>query len=180
MDGLILLLIFLLVLLVLIAIPIGTSVLIYRFVVRKDFNKWFRLIALVPFLVIGYLIYSGFYPSDEFYQEDFKEVTGLNFPERGEIIEKTADYPDHFGDYTSVSLVKVGEVFYKMLPDHLLEKGFKENDEKISSAELSEVLNAIGDREIVRELSILKDGGIYYYVGFLSDKESIIVKRLSW
>lgn len=67
-----------------------------------------------------------------------------------------------------------------MLPDHLLGKGFNENDEKISSTELSEVLDAIGDKEIVRELSILKDGGNYYYVGFLSDNESIIVKRLSW
>jgi hypothetical protein len=180
MNALIFLILLLLAFLLIIGIPAGISYLIYRFLKKKNYDKTLRLLCLIPFLILGFIIFRAVYPSNEFYQEDFKEVTGLDFPNSGEIIDKTASYPDHFDDYTSVSLVRVNKEFYDRLSDHLVVKGFEENREKISSTELNEILGEIDNKEVVKEFSIRKGGGIYYYVGFLSDNESIIIKRLSW
>ena len=126
--------------LLLIGIPIGLSYLIYRFIKKRNYDKRLRLIALTPILIMTYLIYSALYPSEDFYRTDFTEVTGIELPEHIEFKYKSATYPDHFGDYTSISIINVGKDFYNNLPKTLTEKGLKENGQKIMKNDKIEIL----------------------------------------
>jgi len=166
--------------LLIIGIPIGLFFLIYRFIKRRNYDKRLRIIALTPILIMSYLIYTAVYPSEDFYRQDFQEVTGMELPEQVEFKYKSATYPDHFGDYTSVSIIKVGKDFYNKLPNTLTKKGLIANGQKIHTTEFDIALKHMDNLEIEKEFSMEEGGGVYYYVGFLTDNESIIVKRLSW
>lgn len=140
-----------------------------------------RTIALAPMFIFGYMMYFAIYPDEEFYREDFKEVTGVALPQNAEIIYKSASYPDHFGDYASVSIINVGQTFYTQLPAHLMKKGLHENQEVVSSSELYEATVYIkGKFKIAKEYYKTDyEGPYYYYVGLMSDNKTIIVHRAS-
>ena len=174
------LLLFILAFLLIIGIPIGLSYLMDRFIKKRNYDKRLRLIALTPVLIMTYLIYSALYPSEDFYRTDFTEVTGIELPENVEFKYKSATYPDHFGDYTSISIVNVGRDFYNSLPKTLTEKGLKKNGQKIHTTEFDKALEHTDNLEIKSEYSMEEGGGVYYYIGLLTDNETIIVKRLSW
>ena len=166
--------------LLIIGIPIGLSYLIFRFIKKRNYDKRLRLIALTPILIMTYLIYSALYPSEDFYRTDFAEVSGSELPEQVEFKYKSATYPDHFGDYSSISIIKVGKNYYNKLPKALSEKGLKKNGQKIHTTEFDKALEHSNNLEIEKEFSMDEGDGVYYYVGFLTDNETIIVKRLSW
>ena len=175
-----LLLFIILAFLLIIGIPIGLCYLIYRFITKRNYDKRLRLIALIPILLMSYLIYSALFPSEYFYRIDFTEVTGIELPKHVEFKYKSATYPDHFGDYTSISIINVGKDFYKNLPKALTEKGLKEKGQKTYTTEFDKALEYTDNLEIKKEFTMEEGGGVYYYVGFLTDNETIIVKRLSW
>jgi hypothetical protein len=151
--------------------------LLIRYLDRYD--KRLKLFLLIPVIFIGVSVYTAIYPNDEFYQEDFREITGLEFPKDGDIIFKIASYPDQHGDYGSASIIKITKDFDVKLERQLIEKGFKENLERHGSNELDQAVKKIGDKAIEREFSSEHDGH-YYYVAFLSGRETIIVNRQSW
>lgn len=164
-------------LILIILVPIGLSIGIYMFVKKRNYNKKIRLIALLPILIVGYFIFDAIYPSEEFYKEDFTEVTGLNFPESGKFIYKTATFPDQFGDYTSISIVTVDRKFYDSLLAHLSKNNF--NLIKEDNFFTGDIHKKYNDRYVKKTFSRELNGKIFT-VGFLSDKESIIVERVSW
>jgi len=180
MDGIIFTLLLILIPILIIGIPIGLSYFINRILKKKGVRPKWRVLSLIPIFIVGYLIFEGFYPSESFYEDDFKEVTGIEFPKNAEFEYKTASFPDHFGDYISISLIKVEKEFYDELPSKLLKKGLSENVEQVGSAEMDKVKSKLNGRIIEKEYALEKGGGILYYVGFLSDKETLIIERLSW
>src|SRR6187455_2995215 len=102
----------------------------------------FGLVVLLPMLI------------SFFYKHDFKAVTGIEFPEDAKILYKTADFPDHSGDYTSVSIVRVNSRFFEDLPSSLQKKGLTENQDKIGTEEFDKALLQLGNNKIHREFSI--------------------------
>lgn len=185
MDGVIFIGFIVLTVIIIVGVPIGLSFLILRFIKKRNYDKRLRLIALIPMLTVGYFIYTAFFPTDSFYKEDFKEVTGIEFPENGEILYKTATYPDQHGDYGSTSIVKVDKEFYEGLEGQLKIKGLTDNaakseDDLGGPFDLGEIKREIGTEKIEKAFSMTADGGRFYYVGFVSDKETIVVQRQSW
>ncbi|MGC4021703.1 MAG: hypothetical protein QM734_07050 [Cyclobacteriaceae bacterium] len=142
---------------------------------KKD--KRLKYLLFIPLIYFGYSVYTAIYPLDEFYKEDFKEVTGVDFPDQGKIIFKTASYPDIHGDYGSVSIVNVERDFYASLEKQLMIKGLQRAIEKHGSKELDEALKEIGGKSIESEFDFYNGHGVYYYVGFLSDKETLIIYK---
>ncbi len=131
------------------------------------------------------MIYTAFFPTDSFYKEDFKEVTGIDFPENGEIMYKSSTYPDQFGDYRSTSIVKVDKEFYERLKGQLKTKGlvdYLDEKEEDSSGPYNskEIDREIGVEKIEKAFSMTVESGVFYYVGFLSDRETLVVQRQSW
>ncbi|MFN3403503.1 MAG: hypothetical protein ACK40G_05355 [Cytophagaceae bacterium] len=172
--------IILLLLTLIIVFPILLSVIIYKWLKSKKYNKKIRVVSLIPIFVTAYFLYTAVYPTERFYREDFKEVTKTDLPQSAKFIYKSATLPDHFGDYSSVALIKTDSSFIKDLKINLLNLGFKYNFDKISSPELSEAMTKTGESYLIDELALEQDFGKYYYVGFFSDGESIVVNRTSW
>ena len=85
-----------------IGIPIGISYFLYKYLNRKFPNKLYKYFAFTPILILIYSVLTAIYPNEDFYKTDFKEVTQIEFPLDSKFIFKTATFPDHFGDYTSV------------------------------------------------------------------------------
>lgn len=179
MDAFFLTFFALLIILLLIGMPALLSLLIYRYMKRKGYNAKYRAISIVPVLVLGYFIYGAVYPSEEFYRTDFKEVTGIELIENAEFDYKSASWPDHFGDYTSVSIIKVDTFFYEQLKTNLLEQGFDKNNHRGGHREMTLAYKKLKDEKISQEFSkhLLSK---FYYVAFLSDQETILVQRTSW
>lgn len=165
------------ILILLITIPIGLSFGIYKFIKNRNYNKSYRWIALSPIVITSYFIYDTIYPGDGFYKDDFTEVTGLTLPNDSEIKFKSATFPDHFGDYTSISIIKVGGNFYDSLKSILVKREFQElKDQSIFS---DKILKIHTDGYVIKTFNI-ELAGKEFTVDFLSDKETIIVQRASW
>ncbi|CAM4389483.1 hypothetical protein [Zobellia nedashkovskayae] len=141
-------------------------------------SKRWRLLALIPVIIIGYFIYDALYPSEEFYAYDFNEITGVELTEKAEFNYKTASFPDHFGDYNSVSIINVGPNFYETLIVKLSENGHSENGQRIGCNEMDKAKANLNGLKIEREFS-KEEEDKFYYVAFLSDKESVLVQRSS-
>jgi cbb3-type cytochrome oxidase subunit 3 len=163
-----------------IGIPIGISFVIYRWIKKKEFNKTARIFALAPILIAGYFIYDAIYPGEEFYKTDFKEVTEMEFPKNGEIIYKAASFPDNFGDYTSSCLIELDSENLKELEKRLTEIGFVKKENKMITDQLDYIESKKGDKKYVTQYFKEKENGKEYFVGFLDDKKSVIVTRVSW
>lgn len=71
--------------------PIVISYLIYQWIKKMEFDIIYRLLALIPLIIVGYFIYEAIYPDTDFYKTDFKEVTDMEFPQNGEIISLLND-----------------------------------------------------------------------------------------
>lgn len=169
-----------LIFILLIGIPIGISYFIYRWIKKKEFNKNYRLLALIPIIIVGYFIYEAIYPDTDFYKTDFKEVTEIEFPKNGKILYKTASFPDQFGDYTSSFLVEFDIQQIKKLEQNLKTKGFVKEENKMSSNQLDYIENKKRNIKYSAEYVKNADGGKYYSVGFLNDNKSVIITRVSW
>ncbi len=161
-------------------IPISMSYLIYQWIKKKEFNRIYKLLALIPLIFVGYIVYDAFYPDDDFYKTDFKEVTAIEFPQNGKIIYKTASFPDQFGDYTSSFLVEFDEEFINKLEIILKNNNFIKKVNELNSNELNYIENR--EDNIKYSVQYIKDDeiGKYYSIGFLNDKKSVIVTRVSW
>ncbi|KFF10075.1 hypothetical protein [Flavobacterium hydatis] len=168
------------VLIFLIGIPITISYFIYKWIKNKGLDKRYRLLALIPIIITGYFIYDAFYPDSDFYKEDFKEVTEMEFPEKGEILYKTASYPDLFGDYTSSFLAEFDKTDINNLEANLKSKSFIKKESKMSTKELDYIEKRKGDRKYSAEYIKEIYTGKYYSVGFLNDNKSVIITRVSW
>lgn len=161
-----------------IGIPVLLSVLINKLLrARKVKPKW-RLFSLTPIILVGYIIYGAFFPSEEFYKNDFKEVTGIDLVASAKFKFKTADFPDHFGDYMSVSIIELGPEYYIDLSEQLLQNNFTESSKRIGGIEMDKAKKKLKDLTIKTEYS-RRDGGKFYYVAFLSDNKSVLVQRSS-
>lgn len=161
-------------------VPIGVSYLIYRYIEKRNFDKRLRLLALIPLLVLGYAVYQGIFHPNSLYEEHFREVTSFDFPENGEFVytEKWTSGTYSRG-YITLSLVKVDKGFYRNLPRQLEQKGLSEMQKEMNLNELLlrkiKTIKTENNLEVEKEYSLEKGDKIYYYVGFLSDEESLIV-----
>lgn len=180
MDSLIFILLLLLAFLLTVGIPSGIAYFIDRFIRKRNYNSRLRLFALTPIILLAFFIYRAFYPGEDFYEQDFKEVTGIEFPENGEFLYKTATFPDHFGDYTSTTIILVGQSFYQVLPQKLLLSGFKDETDSVYPNEFQKALSYANIEKIEQKFTFTEKGGKYFVVCFLSDKQSLLIQRISW
>ena len=161
-----------------IGILISLPIWVYKILNKKGINKNWGILAFLPILVIGYLVYAALYPPSEFYKTDFKEVTGIELPLNSKFEYKTAGYPDQHGDYTSVSIIEVGIDFYKILQSNLTEHGLSESEKRVGGRQMDNAVQKMNELKISREFS-KENGDKFYYVAFLSDKKTILVQRSS-
>lgn len=161
------------------------------FVFFFAFYKWWqrRSRRAIVFLILAglllpysYLCYDAFYPSDGFYKEEYVKFTKLPFPATGVIIRKSASYPDQHGDYASCAQIEVSPTEYDGLLKHFANAPSYAYDSTtfIGGEEFYWVTNDIGENEYLRRFAI-GDAitGAYFFIGFLNDRKTIIMYRVS-
>lgn len=133
-------------------------------------NSWNK------FLIVLVLIF--FSACEVPFINNFEEITGEKISEEMVINYKESTSQDAFGDYGSIMIVKVGFDFYNNLPQKLLKKKFN-IAEKVNFGEFENIKGNINLENIISQYEF-RGNSVYYSVGFLSDKESILLIRSSW
>jgi len=137
---------------------------------KKGLNLKWRIIEFIPIIIVGYFIYGAFYPSEGFYREDFKEVTGIELPKNSKFEYKTAGYPDTHGDYSSVSIIEIGTKFYIKLQSDLTKNGLTESEKTIGCVEMDNAKGKMNELKIEREFS-KEDDDIFFMELFYQIKK---------
>ena len=162
-------------------IPIGLTFFGYRYL-RYEYpdNKYYKYFAFIPTLILIYFIWSAIYPSDDFYKVDYKEVTQMEFPANGKIKYKSASYPDHFGDYTSVFVIETSKEEIDQLKRQLVKLNFQGiHRDTWSDADTKTALKKT-DAKLTEQYFYDSESSKNYYVGFFDDDQTVLIRRLSW
>jgi hypothetical protein len=133
---------------------------------------------LILVLISTYQTFDAFFPSQSFYEGEFKTVTLRDIPRSAEFIKKNSSYPDFHGEYCSSSQIKLSKEDYKKLAAELiLDKRFIRNGEAIGSAEFDKSLGDKNSKNIalnfIRPIEGQEDH--YFFIGFYDDNETVFV-----
>ena len=180
MDGIIFFGAIILAFMLIIGIPIAITYLLYKYFNRKFPNKLYKYVAFAPTLLLIYSIWTAIYPSQDFYEDDFKEVTQIEFPKNSKFIYKDATFPDHFGDYTSVFMIETSKNEIDKLKAQLEKLKFEEiQDDKWHSFETKSAIQKT-KAKISNQYNYEIQDGKNYYVALFDDNKTVLIRRISW
>ncbi|MCH5717301.1 hypothetical protein [Niabella hibiscisoli] len=120
------------------------------------------------------------FPHESFYKTDYKEITRLPFPEEARFLYKSASFPDQFGDYTSVFVVQTSQEIYNRLMNHLPAIGFTESNRDNRLSPETQAALTTTKYKIARAFISAEEIGKSYYVAFLDNHRTLLLRRVSW
>ena len=141
----------------------------------KNINKGY--IAILVSLSI-YLTYDAIYPSNEFYEDEFKNVTLRELPTSAKFIKKSASFPDFHGDYCSSSQIKLSkEEYTKLLAELIIDKRLTADTSSFHIKEFTNTLDQKKQDSIIYRFSRIKDvkADLYLQIQFYNDGQTIFV-----
>lgn len=154
------------------AVPIGLSITIYRWLTKKGYKTAGFVSA---FLIVGTLcfyIYISVYPLDSFYKYDFEYYSGLTFPSSGIILSKDASYPDIHGTYSSDAVIELSNSDFNSLLNTVNNDKTFQTDTIMCGEYFDKVTNGIDTKNFIR---IVKKGSLN--IMFLKDNKTIIIEK---
>ena len=152
---------------ILIIIALVKKNIIVRSSILNSWNKFLIVLVLICFSACEVPFINN-----------FEEITGEKISEEMVINYKESTSQDAFGDYGSIMIVNVGFDFYNNLPQKLLKRQFK-IAETVNFGEFEKTKGNIKLESIISQYEF-RGNSVYYSVGLLSDKESILLIRSSW
>lgn len=175
------LLLFFLAIAIAVAGPFVFSFALYKWWHKRTVRTAILLTLSTLLLPYSYVVYDAFYPSDSFYKEVFAKLTKLPFPATGKITKKSASYPDIHGDYAACAQIEVSPTEYDELIAHFANNPACVYDSTrfIGGEEFDWVTRNIDKRDYARRFAIGDAIGAYVFIGFLSDKKTIVMYRVS-
>jgi hypothetical protein len=162
-------------------IPIGLAYLVFRWLTKIGYKIiGLTILATVTIWTI-YSTYTAFYPTDDFYEEEFEYNTGLDFPTSGDILTKNASYPDLHGDYSATALFKTDSKDFKKILTAI------QKDSKFQLDTIPYKFNLANFDKTIKETSFNKcftlnrqDRDLIFKISF-NDKDKLIeIQRDSW
>ena len=151
-------------------------------------RRFFKIIGLTGLMILGvlliYISYTAFFPTDEFYFSEFKKVTSREIPKSANVIKKDASYPDLHGDYCSASVMTISEEDYDELLNQITkDRQLKEirQDSIVNSEQLISVMSNFKNEQIAKCFirDNLNNDDEYLFICFLNDKKTIVVNVCS-
>ncbi|TMM53220.1 hypothetical protein FEE95_19320 [Maribacter algarum] len=166
------------------------------YLIYKPFKKWLldngklspknsqiinkSFIALLLSLSI-YFTWTAFFPSDDFYEEEFEQNTGMDFPKSGVIIATDSGYPDLHGDYSASAMVDMDKNEFEKLKLQLSSQVEFQIDTTKQNIGIT-----MGYRKMVKNINEEDIDVVYYHNGkewfkiaFLKNGKTIIFERSS-
>ena len=140
-------------------------------------------LAILATITIGtiYFSYTAFYPTNSFYEDEFEDNTGLDFPNSGDILTKDASYPDLHGDYSATALFKIDQNDFNFILNSI------QKNTKFQLDTIPFKFNLANFDTTIKETSFTKcytlnrqDRNLIFTISF-NDKDNIIeIQRDSW
>ena len=142
-------------------------------------SKRINLIYITLLLFFSaYQTYDAFFPSENFYEEEFKTVTLREISKSAEFISKKSSYPDFHGDYCSSSQIKLSkEDYQKLLTELNSDNQFTKNEQSMGFEEFFHTLGNKTEKKFTtnfkRKIKGKEDH--YLFIAFYYDKQTIFV-----
>lgn len=181
MDIILYIILFLLLIAIIFAIPFALGFCIYKISKRKLSTTYSVILASIIPLIFIYFIYIAFYPNDDFYEEEFKEITEMEFPQSGEILKKDASYPV-IGDYCSSALIQFNKDDFNMLFKKINQNERFIDTPIIYSEQYSYVMDDIDEARIIyKAFNSYKyeKSHDYHYIAFLNDNRTVVIHLIN-
>jgi hypothetical protein len=130
------------------------------------------------FLFSAYQTFDAFFPSESFYEEEFKTVTLREIPKSAKFVSKKSSYPDFQGDYCSSSQIKLSkEDYQKLLTQLKSDNQFTENGQNIGFEEFFYTLGNKTEKKFtasfIRQIKGEEDH--YLNIAFYDDNQTIFI-----
>lgn len=141
--------------------------------------NWIYCVLLV--LIAFYQTYFSFFPSTDFYRDEFKINTGMNLPVSADILDMDSVYPDQHGDYWSTAIIKLNEADYRKLKldiSRLKDFQIDTSSQKIGiTIEYRNIAKDIKENDL--ETVFFNTKKEWFKLGFHKDQRTIIFERSS-
>lgn len=134
-------------------------------------NKLRLFVVMAIMIISGVVLYLAYHPNKSFFEEEWKNHTGLSLPQNYKLVARYADYPDFHGDYSAAVIFQFSDLEYNEIKQNLL-----------SSAKFSDsTYFACNTTDIVLKKSNLQKSDFYRRIGnentvvFFRDDENLIL-----
>jgi hypothetical protein len=159
-------------------VPIGAAIFIYSFAKKRSYPKKYRLLALLPLLVWGYVIFQGILNPYDLGKKHFTEITKFELPATTEFLAyeewgygRTPSY-NH-----SLFYVKVESDFYETIKNTL-----NPSSEKLTKLDEDYAFrfDQMFGENVMEKLDLQfsyynKDNELIHLIGFFEEEESLLV-----
>ncbi|RPD45391.1 hypothetical protein DNI29_18590 [Hymenobacter sediminis] len=170
-------------------LPLGIAWAIYRWLHKRVSLRAARYFLVLPstlLLLLAYFVYTAFYPTDDFYEQEYVRVTSLPVPASVRVVAKDASYPDQHGDYAACARFEVSSEEYESVllsvsaDRHFTSTNFQSDSSFIGSESFSIATKGIHPADYYRTFSkgVVQENA-YQFIGFLKDHRTVIVYRCS-
>jgi len=162
-------------------IPIGLAYLAYRWLTKKGYKR--VGLAILATITIGtiYFSYTAFYPTGSFYEDEFEDNTGLDFPNSGDILTKDASYPDQHGDYSATALFKIDQNDFNLILNSIQKNAKFKLDTIPFKFNLANIDTKIKETSFTKCYTLNRqDRNLIFTISFNDNDNIIEIQRDSW
>ncbi|MFT4203880.1 MAG: hypothetical protein QM610_08180 [Chitinophagaceae bacterium] len=157
-------------------LPFGVARYGYLFLKKKNVPFYWRWIAVVPALVILYLVASAILPEQHIYKLDYKEIMAYDPPADVVFFAQTSgQYGRHAEDYSFG--IHTHPQNYSAMLDLVQRRGFVKDSATITPDSISVFLKK-NKLRILQKLSLTRYSKYDYYVDFLSDSSTVFMRKV--
>ncbi|MCC3159875.1 hypothetical protein LJ737_21720 [Hymenobacter sp. 15J16-1T3B] len=169
--------------LLVLSVPVGICWLLYHWLRHHGHRRSAVAVPALIALALVYFVYSALYPGDDFYEQQYAQITGRSLPASAVIQRNDASYPDQHGDYAACARIELSAADYQQLLRQL-------NRDTAFHAQGSPRYAFIGSQTFDNVNPDLKaerrcrhafsrNGSAFRFIGFLHDGRTIIAYRSS-
>jgi len=146
-------------------------------ILKRNAKKIVWLLIAIIAVVIFYVTYISIYPGDSFYNQEFKEVTGLNLPNSANILYKESSFAFN-GESCSAALIELNSKDYASLLQELKTNQKLNDTIVIGSSELNNMENKVRNKSIAYKFTKELITRKFYLIEFYDDNKTIIIENI--
>ncbi|HLX12652.1 MAG TPA: hypothetical protein VKS81_07560 [Bacteroidota bacterium] len=136
-------------------------------------------IILLIGISCGYEAYTALYPTDSYYENEFRDITRVPYPASGKIIFKDATLPDLHGDHSACALIEVSPDDYNRLLKQIPSVKLDTMD-RLGSAPEDKLFKQYGQLSMASETWRTTADDKYFYWGCVEGKPWIEIHYCRW
>ncbi|WP_148639139.1 hypothetical protein [Aquimarina longa] len=127
--------------------------------------------------MLAIFIYIASNPNEDFYKEEFYEVTGFNIPNSTYFNYKEATLPNLYGEYISAAAITLSKNDFNTLLKEIRESKKLTDQSDLESNTYRKIKIKTGNQKYIYYASS-KIKNNYYFIGFCTDQKTVIIHSI--